>query len=439
MKNFDANLRGLYKMEAVRPDGERRVLLDWFDNLILDAGLNRLGTGGAFNRCMVGTSSGAVVPAQTALGAQIAVTTTVENATNGVNIGAGYVWSRRTFRFPIGAATGNITEVGVGWDTTLCFSRALTVDAGGAPVAITVLSDEFLDVTYELRMHWPVADIVATASISGTSHNVVTRAAQIGSWGLSGLIENGARPDLTPPGQGTSFGPGALGDITLDAGGVALNSVNLTYASSYANNSLQRTYRATFGLAAGSSSISNFRFSTPFGIFKSSFNPVIPKASSNNLTLDYRITWGRFTPFTGVNPGIGPLNASASVESPNPSASVVASIEFRTNGSIFQTVSNFSGAGANATTQIGVWHIPNIAGIGSGFEIQFIETSGSGGTLFNGATSYSNLGAANVSVVLSSDAQGDFTRTLTYNIRPAGGGATLATGAITLSISLLNA
>ncbi|MCU0702284.1 MAG: hypothetical protein MUC96_37785, partial [Myxococcaceae bacterium] len=236
MKSYHVGFSGLYKIEAVNPKGERRLILDWFKNLILDAGLNRLGSGGAFDRCMVGTSSTPVLPSQTGLGAQIASTTTVEASTNGVDIPGGYAWARRTFRFPVGSATGNITEVGVGWSATDCFSRALTVDGGGSPVTITVLADEFLDVTYELRLHWPNVDISANGFISATEHAVITRAAQVGSWTLGTLISNGSRPDLTPPGQAFSYGAGALGDITLDAGGSPLNNVNMTYASTYVNN-----------------------------------------------------------------------------------------------------------------------------------------------------------------------------------------------------------
>ena len=438
MKEFKTGLAGLYKIEAVRPDGERRLLLDWFDNLILDAGLNRLGSGGAFDRCMVGTSSTPVTPSQTALGAQIASTTTIEASTNGTNLGGGYAWARRTFRFPVGAATGNITEVGVGWSSTDCFSRALTVDGGGTPVTITVLADEFLDVTYELRLHWPTVDISVNAFISSTSHAVVTRASQVGSWLLTGLITNGSRSDLTPPGQAFSYGAGALGDITVDAGGTPLNSVNMTYAAAYVNNSLERNYRAVFGLANGDVDISNIKITTPFGQFKTSFSPVIGKRNTNSLTLDYKVTWARRTAFSGVNPTIGTLSVSANVEVIG-SSTVSATCEFRPDGSIFATYTPLSGIGT-ISEKIGEWHIPNATGIGAGFEVQFVVNSGSGGTVSNNAVSYFGVGSVAASISLSDTGTTTttFTRACTYNIRPAGGGSVLATGTLNLSISRIN-
>jgi hypothetical protein len=436
--NFTMGLDGLYKIEAVNAKGERRLILDWFKNLILDAGLNRLGSGGAFDRCMVGTSSTPVIPTQTALGAQIATTGAVVDLANGVDIGGGYAWARRTFRFPVGAATGNISEVGVGWSTTDCFSRALTTDTGGSPVTITVLADEFLDVTYELRMHWPTTDVTINGFISGTSHAVVTRAALVGQWSLSTLIENGARVGLTPPGQAFSYGTGPLGGVSIDSGGTPLNSVLMTYAAAYVNNSLQRLYRATFGLGDGSSNINNIVITTPFGIFKSSFSPVIPKTNVNALTLDYRLSWARRIAFSGVNPNIGNIEAFASVETIG-SASVESRIELRPDGSVFFIESTLNGSGTH-TEKVREWHIPNINNIGAGFEVQFVVTAGSaGGTLLNDAASYQPLSVTRA-LTLSDSGTSNFmhTRTVTYNIRAAGGGSVLATGTINMAITRIN-
>src|SRR5690606_31940294 len=51
-------LCGRFKLEAERPDGQRRLLADWFPNLITNAGLNRIGTSsGWLTACAVGTGS----------------------------------------------------------------------------------------------------------------------------------------------------------------------------------------------------------------------------------------------------------------------------------------------------------------------------------------------------------------------------------------------
>jgi len=112
-------MAGRFKIEAIRPDGSKRVLADWFDNLILDAGLERLGTASALGTCAVGTSSVAVNAAQTSLQVLAASTTTQQAKVYGTQATAPYyAWNRTTYRFPLTTAivTGSIT------DTTLTVS-----------------------------------------------------------------------------------------------------------------------------------------------------------------------------------------------------------------------------------------------------------------------------------------------------------------------------
>ena len=147
---------GWFKIEATRPDGTRRVLADWFPNLILNGGLDRMGANPDYlSWCQVGSGSTAPVAAQTALVNRIAGTSTQQNNVSGAQASAPYYgWYRRTYRFAQGVAAGNLSEVGVGWATSgSLFSRALILDGGGSPTTITVLSDEVLDVTYELRRY----------------------------------------------------------------------------------------------------------------------------------------------------------------------------------------------------------------------------------------------------------------------------------------------
>ena len=44
------DVEGWYKFEAVRPDGTKRLLADWFPNLITDAGLERMAGNGDWMR-----------------------------------------------------------------------------------------------------------------------------------------------------------------------------------------------------------------------------------------------------------------------------------------------------------------------------------------------------------------------------------------------------
>ena len=102
-------------------------------NLILNSGLNSIGTGSVCGGCKVGTGSAAVTVDQVDLVSSIASTTTVQAETVGrLASPPYYVWGRRTFRFNQGVATGNLTEVGThGSSSTNLFSRALIVDSNG--------------------------------------------------------------------------------------------------------------------------------------------------------------------------------------------------------------------------------------------------------------------------------------------------------------------
>ncbi|RRU17823.1 hypothetical protein [Stenotrophomonas sp. 278] len=184
---------GWFKMEAFRVDadgieipGSRRIAADWFPNLITNAGLDFLGTSGSTlvqGFCRVGTGNTAPANGNTALVSQVAVSSTVQADTNGVNR-AGlptvfYGWRRRTIRFAagsMGASAVNLAEVGVSpAAASALFSRALILDGGGSPTTIAVQPDEVLDVTYELRIYPTLVDANGTVTIASVSYNWTAR------------------------------------------------------------------------------------------------------------------------------------------------------------------------------------------------------------------------------------------------------------------------
>lgn len=125
----------------------------WQKNLILDAGITRLlsTNGSVLQYISVGSGSTAPAVGQTQLVSKIAHTNRSASHSHGYDAEEGYGWTIFTCQFNQGQAAGNISELGVGWDGTNLWSRALVLDAEGNPTTITVLSDEFLTVRYELR------------------------------------------------------------------------------------------------------------------------------------------------------------------------------------------------------------------------------------------------------------------------------------------------
>lgn len=293
---------GWFKLDAIRPDGRVRPLAGWFPNLITDPGLNRIGTGSYLTACHVGTNNTAPANGDTALAGYVAGTTTIQAGSSGAQASAPYYgWRRRTYRFPIGAAAGNIAEVGIATQAAfagaIMFSRALVLDEFGDPSTVTVQADEVLDVTYELRLYPPLVDETGTFTVTGSgSHDYTLRASSVTSetaWG--GVL--GSVASLHPYGTAhVQVYNGTIGAITSSPSGSSGNTSAVNNA--YSNNSLTLTGYGSFGLNAGnlSGGISAVRYITSLGAYQYSLDPIINKTDTKTLVLTNRISWSRYTP-----------------------------------------------------------------------------------------------------------------------------------------------
>ena len=284
---------GWFKIEAIRPDGTRRVLADWFPNLILNGGLDRMGANDDYlSWCQVGSGSTAPVATQTALVNRIAGTNTQQANVNGAQASAPYYgWYRRTYRFAQGVAAGNLSEVGVGWGSTgSLFSRALILDGGGSPTTITVLSDEVLDVTYELRRYPGTVDLTGTVVLDGVTHTWVSRAAGVtdqASWAGLGTMAL----DLAQ-----SFN-GNIGTVTaLNPSGTygLLSATPLAYSSgSYVRAATVSAGLNVSNLSGGIRSIVIRSSTEGTSRYQIQFDPKIPKDNTKVLSLTIQHSWAR--------------------------------------------------------------------------------------------------------------------------------------------------
>lgn len=294
-----SKLCGFFKMEAIRPDGRKRLVADWFPNLITDAGLNRMAYGGYLNACHVGTNNTPPNVLNNSLVGYVGGTTTVQSSSYGAQSTAPYYgWKRITYRFNVGVATGNLAEVGIATaaangGSTVLFSRALILDINSNPTTITILPDEVLDVTYELRNYPPLVDVPQTLTITGSgSHDMVTRAAFVtsSSWGLylgGGVSFNTSGVD------GFVFN-GSIGAITSGPSGNSSN-VSQYNVGSYVENSLERSGGYGFGLNQGNlaGGITAARYQTTLGYYQTSFSPAITKDATKTLSFVFKTTWAR--------------------------------------------------------------------------------------------------------------------------------------------------
>ena len=312
-----ASLEGWFK--CIKKNSKEEILEEtpWFSNLIVDTGLNRIAGNGYLRACHVGTGSSAPVNADTQLGSFVAAT---ENITGNSAVGIQssspyYAWRRNVYRFAEGAAEGNLSEVGIADGDTVndvLFSRALIRDGAGDPTTLTILSDEILEVVYELRIYAPeddVNDSINDGGPAGTSHATVTRAANVTSnenstgWGIGGTSAvdmRGMSMAFRSSGSSTRFYNGSLGDITSEPSGDSATGSQSNFTNdSYVTDSHERT--ATLDLTLDqvnlSGGISAVRYkSNSGGAWQTSFDPAIPKTSDDQLTVGFKVTWQRHNP-----------------------------------------------------------------------------------------------------------------------------------------------
>lgn len=294
---------GRYKLTVRNSRGEITRETPWFDNLITDAGLEQLGTGDApandvMRYCHVGSGNTAPEVGDTALVSFIASALYATNATTAQATAPYYGSKTRTYRFNAGVATGNISEVGICGksDNTLAlFSRALVLDGSGNPTTITVLADESLDVTYELRDYPPLADVTGSVVINGTSYNYTMRAAIVtnaAAWATYIDQTCGASPAA-----GNLFAyTGAIGSITQTPSGTQITGATTTFANlAYSANSLVRQMLGTFGLNDAVGNILSVLFYTTYGAYQLGFDAAVPKNNTQTFQLTFQIAWARKT------------------------------------------------------------------------------------------------------------------------------------------------
>lgn len=299
--NINCTLGGFFKFEATNSEtGEKRLLSDWQKNLITELGLERIGIAGSvIGRVQVG--SGQAVPNinDTQLAAFVGETSTgFGSDTFGASSTEPYYgFARRTFRFPLGGAAGNLSEVGILTASGHLFSRSLIRDINGNPTTITVLPNEFLDVTYELRIHAPTADVTSQFTLDGNTYDCVVRAAQAGNAGFwATTIHTFGASGLPGFGLGSAGVAAFTGDIGTRTQGPSGTSASSTPSQlAYAANSRYIEVNADFALDTANfpGGIRSIRFGSNIGCYQAQFTPAIPKDNLRTLRLTVRHHWAR--------------------------------------------------------------------------------------------------------------------------------------------------
>lgn len=300
-------MSGHFRLVTNGPERGRMVQGD-FDNLILDQGLERIGTAAAITACQVGSGTSSPSTTQSALDSHVAGTSSLIAQNNTYVAGATPYWNCTfTYRFAEGAAAGILAEVGMGWATSgsTLFSRARILDGASSPTTITVLSSESLDVEYTLRFYIPLTDVTGSRMMFGVMTNYVVRATDVASelWGVS-LLALGE-----PDNSATLYcyeAPSPLGTINQRPSGVLISDQASSSAEAYVGNSLRLVGNANLSLSEGNAAggigaaifsvrrVYNGSFGSP-AAFQVSFDPPVAKTSDYLATFRFAISWARKT------------------------------------------------------------------------------------------------------------------------------------------------
>ncbi|QEG09653.1 tail fiber [Xanthomonas phage Pagan] len=307
-------IAGVFTISKGKSLDALEVVADWQSNLITDGGMDALGdSGSGYPRSMydliayLAVGSGSATPAftDTALGAQVAQVGRTTSDNGGTTTAPYYAYSRCQYQFPAGTATGVLSELGAkaynsNTDAYILSTRALIKDSAGNPTTITVLSDEILVVTYELRMYVDTTPVVTTETIKGVSTTVTCKPISMGrSDGLNGQSAvvwsdyvwgcyyftggtgdgTGAITDQYPPGNNVSYSDLQIQRVEYIPG--------TYYRDCVCRMSINNVPGSPITAAMGLSSCVAFQVG---------FNPGITKTGSETSNLRMRVSWSRYTP-----------------------------------------------------------------------------------------------------------------------------------------------
>ena len=303
---LNVGLSGRFHVVKRRVADDSIVEAREFPNLITDAGLNRWGSGGVIDRCMVGSGNTTPTVNDVSLVSRVATSTTVQNPTTTFAYSTVDRWQEYSigFRFAAGAATGTLAEVAVGWADTGIWSRALIRDTSGNPTSLTLLADEYLDVFYTVRLQYPSTDVTGTVVLGGTNYAwamrpINTHTAR--SWGtlfgypLAGHsasyeYANAYTGDLVAVANATP-----TGDLSYFGGPYSVAA----YVDGLGSGQFYRDFSATSGTTRNVGNIKTVVF-TLYAVdggrqlsWQCAFTPAIPKTNTQTLKLTLRVSWAR--------------------------------------------------------------------------------------------------------------------------------------------------
>lgn len=308
--NLRTGVEGHFRLEVLRSDGSVKEDTGFFRNLILNQGLDNLfkmPAVRAYYFIQVGFGNGAPSVTDTALQSHAAGINSFSeyhnDPTGVVTTSPRYYYDQATVTFATGAVVGNVAEIGAASSNTgpnTLFSRALVKDSNGDPTTVSVLADEQLRVTYQLRWYIPEGEATGTLDLGEQVVKYAIRAS------FNNRINNTlfgrpyeafgwlARNSWDAYAAGATLAPLGTAGPTGSSITIGVTPAG-AWQGSYVNGSFSRTCRATFSPAQITSAIGGFHFNpTHVGPMQVVFDPPIAKTNTKRLSLDITSSISRY-------------------------------------------------------------------------------------------------------------------------------------------------
>lgn len=301
MYKVHTSIGATFQLSVFKEDGSLVQRTPKFKNLVLDAGLIRMGKGICFGRCLVGTGNSEPNVGQTKLDAFRGSTTqgVGYNSVSNTSVKPYYMAHQMTYRFNTGTVVGNLTEVGLGWTDNNCWNRALIKDALGQPTTLTILEDEYLDVTVEVRVY-PTAkseggfrflnklgDVISEHTFVGYPVILGVSAFQLSQPVINSMfLYTGSITDSpTSNPSGTTVGSWRGGDAFLSTGDTS-GTIRVKFGLNDHIGNVKSVLILMEGILMGGSAAHGFKFE---------FDKPITTTNSQEIQYTFAFSWGRHT------------------------------------------------------------------------------------------------------------------------------------------------
>lgn len=275
----------------------------WFNNCVLNQGLDYMATNTWFNYCKIGTGNSAPVETQTSLDKFFAVSSNTSTTDYGTSSNAPYYkYLRQTFRFAAGTFNNTtISEVAIAYtgtkDALGIWNRALIKDNNGQNTTITLLSDEVLDVVCEVRLYMDTSDIISNLDLYDRNNNLISsHTLTVRPMNISNYASYIVYAVSSSCGIYYAFS-GSIGNVN-SMPSTSISGTASTTVGAYVSGSYKLDFTSVFSLTSGNGTIKAFCSAgyiyNGAHVFQIGIDPAIKKTSDQTLTIKGTLSWGRY-------------------------------------------------------------------------------------------------------------------------------------------------